>query len=114
MKRLLVWKMKMSAAPLARHQNSDQFSLPRNSSNMKRISRSIDHINTEHLHSEYGHRLGHASEEDVILDKRLISNYLSASQNRINDINNEYFDQYDILIRSVRWNKFCNTLIELI
>lgn len=99
MKRMLVWKQKMSASPQARNQNSDLFSLPRNSANIKRISRSIDHINTEHLRTEYGHRMGHSSDEDGILDRRLLSNYLSASQNRINDINNEYFDQYDILAR---------------
>lgn len=67
MKRLLVWKQKMLSSPLTRHQNSGPSSLPRYNSSIstiKRISKSIDHINSEHLHSEYGHRIGNSSDED--------------------------------------------------
>lgn len=67
MKRLLVWKQKMLSSPLTRHHNSGPSSLPRYNSNIsttKRISKSIDHINSEHLHSEYGHHIANSSDVD--------------------------------------------------
>lgn len=102
MKRLLVWKQKMLSSPLSRPYNGgpSSSSLPRYNSSMssvKRISKSIDHINTEHLHTDYGQRIGNSSDEEGTMDRRFNSNYLSASQNRINDISREaYDDRYDI------------------
>lgn len=97
MKRLLVYKRKMNPTQINRVGPS---SLPRYNSGMstmKRISKSIDHINTEHLQSDYGHRMDNLTDDEGTMDRRFTSNYLSASQNRINDISriDPYDDRYD-------------------
>lgn len=66
MKRLLVWKQKMLMSPLTRANNMAYAQQSRNNLNFsgaKQISKSIDHINTEHLQSDYGYKIGLADDE---------------------------------------------------